>query len=62
MTSLGRSKVAGGCNLRVSLKLRLGVHKGMEWNNHKRMEMNGMYLSKGKEWNGMELSNLDWMF
>ena len=50
---------------------------GMEWNNHKRMEVNGMevngmewngiYLSKGKEWkrtewNGMELSNLDWMF
>ena len=21
-----------------------------------------MYLSKGKEWNEMELSNLDWMF
>ena len=21
-----------------------------------------MYLSKRKEWNGMELSNLDWMF
>ena len=30
-----------------------------EW---KRMEWNKMYLSKGKEWNGMELSNLDWMF
>ena len=31
------------------------------------MELNIMYLSKGKEWkrnewNGMELSNLDWMF
>ena len=29
------------------------------------MERNVMYLSKemnGKEWNGMELSNLDWMF
>ena len=24
--------------------------------------MNGMYLSKGNEWNEMELSNLDWMF
>ena len=23
---------------------------------------NGMYLSKGKEWKRMELSNLDWMF
>ena len=35
----------------------LGVHKGMKWK--------GMYLSKGKEWkvwNGMKLSNLDWMF
>ena len=27
-----------------------------------RMEWNGMYLSKGKEWKIMELSNLDWMF
>ena len=29
------------------------------------MERNEMYLSKGKEWkewNGIELSNLDWMF
>ena len=31
------------------------------------MELNEMYLSKGKEWkrmewNGMESSNLDWMF
>ena len=39
----------------------------MEWNDHKKMERNGMYLSKGKEWkgmekNGMELSNIDWMF
>ena len=39
----------------------------MEWNDHKRMKMNGMYLSKGNEWkrmkwNGMKLSNLDWMF
>ena len=28
----------------------------MEWNNHKGMERNGMYLSKGNEWNGMELT------
>ena len=49
------------------LPLRLGVYKGMEWNDHKRMEMNGMewngmHLSKGKEWNGVGFSNLDWMF
>ena len=25
------------------------------------MEWNGMYLSKGNEWNEMKLSNLDWM-
>ena len=39
----------------------------MEWNRiitreWKGIELNGMYLSKRKEWNGMELSNLDWMF
>ena len=44
----------------------------MKWNRiiireWKRMELNEMYLSKGKEWkrmewNGMESSNLDWMF
>ena len=45
-----------------NLRLRLGVHKRMELNNHKRMEMNGMYLSKGNEWNEMELSNLNWRF
>ena len=33
----------------------------MEWNDHKGMERNGMewnemYLSKGNEWNGMELT------
>ena len=33
----------------------------MEWNDHKGMErkgieLNGMYLSKGKEWNEMELN------
>ena len=32
-----------------SLRLRLGVHKGMEWNDHKGMERNEMYLSKGNE-------------
>ena len=31
----------------------------MELNDHKRIERNEMYLSKGNEWNGMELSNLD---
>ena len=29
---------------RMDMKIRLclAVHKGMEWNDHKRMEMNGM--------------------
>ena len=31
----------------------------MKWNDYKGMERNGMYLSKGKEWNGMKLSNLN---
>ena len=36
----------------------------MQWNNHKGMKKNRMYLSKGNEWkrinwNGMELNNLD---
>ena len=41
-----------GVNFR-SLRLCLGVHKGMKLNgmdNHKRMERNRMYLSKEKEW------------
>ena len=41
----------------------MGVHKGMEWNDHKRMEMKGnewneMYLSKGKEWKRMEWNGI----
>ena len=40
----------------IRFRLCLGVHKGMEWNDHKGMERNG------KEWNEMELSNFDWMF
>ena len=28
----------------------------LEWNNHKGMEMNGMYLSERKEWKRMKLS------
>lgn len=31
-------------------------------NNHKEMEMNEMYLSKGNEMNEIELSNLVWIF
>ena len=41
-----------------SLRLRLGVHKGTEWNNHKGMEKNGMYLSKGKKWKRMEWNGI----
>ena len=36
------------------LKLYLIIHREMEWNDHKRMERNGMYLNKGKEWKRME--------
>ena len=39
-----------------SLRFRLGVHKEMEWNDHKGMERNEMYLSKGKEQSG-EIQN-----
>ena len=31
----------------------------MKWNDYKRMEKNGIYLSKRKEWNRVELTNLD---
>ena len=31
--------------IKVFLKLRLGVHKGMEWNDHKGMKMNVMELN-----------------
>ena len=34
----------------------------MEMNNDKEMEINGMYLSKEKEMNEIELSNLVWIF
>ena len=35
---------------KLSLRLRLGVYKGMEWN--------GMDLSKGKEWKRMEWNGI----
>ena len=40
---------------------------GMKWNRMiirewKGMKWNSTYLSKGKEWKRMKLSNLDWMF
>ena len=43
----------------LRVRLRLGVHKGMEWNEMvirewKGIEWNGMYLSKGNEWKGIE--------
>ena len=43
-----------------SLRLCLGVYKGMEQNDHKEIEWNGIYLSKGNElkrmeWNGIKL-------
>ena len=47
----------GSNRVLIGLRLRLGVHKGMEWNDHKGMEMNGMewnVLSKGSEWKIME--------
>ena len=30
----------------------------MEWNDHKRMKWNGMYLSKGKKWKIMEWNRI----
>ena len=42
----------------------LGHHLGFvlefirEWNDHKGMKMNGMYLSKGKEWKRMEWNGI----
>ena len=30
----------------------------MEWNDHKGIEWNGMYLSKGKEWKRMEWNGI----
>ena len=44
------------------LRLRLGVHKGIEWNEIEWSQGNEMYLSKGKELNGMKLNNIDWIF
>ena len=43
----------------LPLRLHLRVHKGMELNDHKRIEKNGMewnelYLRKGKEWKRTE--------
>ena len=37
-----------------TLRLRLGVRKGIELDEHKIMEWNRIYLSKGKEWNGIK--------
>ena len=37
-----------------TLRLRLGVHKGREWNDHKGMEWNVFKQEKGMEKNGME--------
>ena len=42
----------------MELRLRLGVHKGLEWNDHKGMEWNGMYLSKGNKWKTMEWNGI----
>ena len=46
-------------NGKFSVRLRLGVYKGMEWN---RMEWNGFSRERnGMEWNGMKFKNLVWM-
>jgi len=47
----------------VSFRLHLGVHKGregngIEYNDHKGMEMNEMYLSKRNEWKRMESNGI----
>ena len=43
------------------LRICLRVHKRMdkmERNNHKGMELNGMYLSKGNEWKRKECNEI----
>ena len=45
----------------ILLRPRLGVYngrKGIEWNDHKGMERNGMYLSKRQEWKIMEWNGI----
>ena len=42
-------EVVVGWESDLALRLHLGVYKEIEWNDHKGMEWNGMYLSKGKE-------------
>ena len=42
-----------------SLRFRLGVYKGIEWNG---MKYNVFKQGKGIENNEIELSNLHWMF
>ena len=51
------------------LKVCLGVHKEIKWNDHKEIEKNGMEWNEmclrernGKEMYVMKLSNLVWMF
>ena len=39
---------------RWTFRLRLGVHKGIEWNDHKGMECNVFKYGKRIEKNGME--------
>ena len=38
----------------ISFRLRLRIHKEIELNNHKEMERNKIYLSKGNEWKKMK--------
>ena len=40
------------------LRLHLGVHKGMKYNDHKGMKMNRMYLSKRNEWKKLEWNGM----
>ena len=52
-----------GVLVKKFIKVLFGSSQGneTEWNGMIIREWKGMYLSKGNEWNGMELSNLDWM-
>ena len=42
------------------LKFRLGVYKGMKWNNHKGIEINGMEQNVFKKGKLIEKNEMKW--
>ena len=41
-----------------TFRLCLGIHKIIEWNDHKRIEYNWMYLSEENEWKRKKLNEI----